>query len=83
LRPRTAGLLRFAHGREVYGGQRDLYDCTAGDFSVDVGLECAGKLVERDRAMRDAREVSRAQIGRDASPYFVPFRACVAEELMP
>src|SRR3954471_14339080 len=51
----------------------DLYDSTARDFSVDVGLERTRQLRERNRATHDALQVARLEVAGDALPHLEPF----------
>src|SRR4029434_6679288 len=48
----------------------DLYDSATGNFPVHVGLERARQFRERDRPLRNAREMTRRQVRGNASPHF-------------
>src|SRR5688572_15886189 len=53
----------------------DLYDSATGNFPVQILLERAGELVERNRPAHDARQVPRGEIGGDSPPDLESLRA--------
>src|SRR5688500_13962891 len=66
------GLLLMARSLRL---RADLYDSATGNFPVQILLERAGELVERNRPAHDARQVPRGEIGGDSPPDLESLRA--------